>query len=80
MSTGKRLKKIRDDKGFSQEEFAEAINVSDRTIRNYENSEEFGSLILNICQVLEITPNYLFGFNENTFQDTKTIPTLKKPF
>ena len=54
---GPNLKKARNLKGYTQEFVAENINISTDLLRN------IGSLptLLNLCNFLDITPNYLFG-------------------
>ena len=60
---GPNLKKARNLKGYTQEFVAENIGVSTDLIRNIENARSFGSLatLLNLCNFLGITPNYLFS-------------------
>ena len=59
---GPNLKKARTAKGYTQEFVAENINVSTDLLRNIENGRNIGSLptLLNLCNFLDITPNYLF--------------------
>lgn len=59
---GKKIKKARIKKGYTQEYVAEHINISTDLLRNIENSRNVGSLstLLNLCNILDITPNYLF--------------------
>lgn len=60
---GPNLKKARNLKGYTQEFVAEHINISTDLLRNIENGRNIGSLptLLNLCNFLDITPNYLFG-------------------
>ena len=60
---GPNLKKARNLKGYTQEFVAENINISTDLLRNIENGRNIGSLptLLNLCNFLDITPNYLFG-------------------
>ena len=59
---GPNLKKARKAKGYTQDFVAENINISTDLLRNIENGRNIGSLptLLNLCNFLEITPNYLF--------------------
>ena len=63
------MKKARNAKGYTQEFVAESVNISTDLLRNIENGRNIGSLptLLNLCNFLEITPNYLFLdlLNEN---------------
>ena len=67
---GPNLKKVRTTKGYTQEFVAESVNISTDLLRNIENGRNIGSLptLLNLCNFLEITPNYLFLdlLNENS--------------
>lgn len=60
---GKKIKKARLDKNYTQDYLAEMIGVSTDLLRNIENSRNIGSLstLLNLCNALEITPNFLFA-------------------
>lgn len=62
-SISKKIKKIRISKGFTQEALAESIEISTDLLRNIENSRNIGSVstILNLCNALDITPNFLFA-------------------
>ncbi|MCI9063683.1 MAG: helix-turn-helix transcriptional regulator [Clostridia bacterium] len=62
-SIGKKIKKARLAKGYTQEALSEKIDISTDLLRNIENSRNIGSLptLLNLCNTLEITPNFLFA-------------------
>lgn len=61
-SLGPRVRKARLDKGYTQEYVAEHINISIDLLRSIENSRNIGSVatLLNLCNILEITMDYLF--------------------
>lgn len=65
-------------KCYTQEFIAEAIDVSTDLIRNIENGRNVGSVptLLNLCNFLEISPNFLFDelltYKEPTL-DTKLV-------
>ena len=69
---GSKIKKVRLSKKYTQEYVSENIDISTDLLRN------IGSLptLLNICNFLEISPNYLFEelltFKEDTL-DTNLI-------
>ena len=75
---GNKIKKIRLSKRYTQEYVSENIDISTDLLRNIENGRNIGSLptLLNICNFLEISPNFLFAelltFKEDTL-DTKLI-------
>ena len=80
---GKNIKKVRKEKGYTQDYVAEQINVSTDLLRSIENGRNIGSLstVLNLCNFLEISPNYLFAelltFKEDTL-DTKLSYYMSK--
>lgn len=57
-----RLKKSRTKKGFSQQELASKLNITDGTVSNYEKGVAFPrwDKIKLLCEVLDVDPNYLF--------------------
>ena len=63
-----RLKKVRLEANLSQAELAEKLNLNVRTYGSYERGERdvSTSLLLNICQVLGVSSDYLLGNNETT--------------
>ena len=74
---------------YTQEYVSENINISTDLLRNIENGRNIGSIptLLNICNFLKISPNYLFSelltFKEDTLDsnlDTyiKQIPDKTK--
>lgn len=62
-----RLIGARKAKGLAQAELADAIEVSLRTIQNWEAGifEPQGKNLRNLCEVLGVSINYLFGQNES---------------
>lgn len=51
-------------KGFSQEDLAERLDISRQAISKWENGTAQPEMlnIIKLCEVLEITPNELFGY------------------
>lgn len=60
---GTKIQEARKEKGYTQEYVAEKIDKSVDTFRGIENGRSVGSLesLLNICNVLEITLDYIFA-------------------
>lgn len=58
---GNKLKKLRKDKNFSQEEMADYLNISQSTYARMENGENhsWANYILKICEVFTISPEDL---------------------
>lgn len=66
-SIGYNIKLARLKKGLTQEVLAERCNVSTKYISALERGITSGSisLIIDICNILEITPNYIFNKSIN---------------
>ena len=88
---GDKIKQARTQQKYTQEYVSENINISTDLLRNIENGRNIGSIptLLNICNFLKVSPNYLFSelltFKEDTLDsnlDTyiKQIPDKKKKF
>ena len=60
---GNNIQLARLKKGLTQEALAEKCNVSTKYISVLETGKSLGSipLIIDICNVLEVTPNYIFN-------------------
>lgn len=79
---GKKIKQTRLSKKYTQEYVSENIDISIDLLRNIENGRNIGSIptLLNLCNFLNISPNFLFSelltFREDTL-DTFLISTIK---
>ena len=62
---GKKIKRIRLEKGISQEKLAEQIDISTRQMCMIENGNSYPSLetFINISEVLDIDINKFFNKN-----------------
>jgi transcriptional regulator with XRE-family HTH domain len=60
---GKYISKLRKEKGLTQQELAEKLGVSDRTVGNWENGRNMPDLSLfnPLCEILEISINDLMS-------------------
>lgn len=73
---GKNIKKVRKEKGYTQDYVAEQINVSTDLLRSIENGRNIRSIttLLNICNFLQVSPNTLFAelldFKEETLDSS----------
>ena len=70
---GLRIKEARLAKNLKQEELAERIGAKYRSISTWENGTAKPDCltIVRICEVLNITPNHLLGYNMNV--DTPSL-------
>ncbi|MBQ4642717.1 MAG: helix-turn-helix transcriptional regulator [Oscillospiraceae bacterium] len=83
MTFSEKLSAARKTKGFSQEELAAKIEVSRQAISKWENgtAQPETANILKLCEVLEISPNELFGFEEKSpVPEAKTENKARKKF
>ena len=62
---GARIKKLRQDKGFSQEQFAENLGIATRTLCGIEIGKNFftADTLEKILVTLDVTPQDLFMIN-----------------
>ena len=60
---GKKIRQMRLEKGFSQEQFSEKIDISPRHMCTIENGNSFPSLetFVNISEILDIDINNFFN-------------------
>lgn len=77
MTTGERMKQRRKELGFSAEKIAERLGVSPATIYRYEKGDiekvPVDSLA-ELARILQTTPAYLMGWEEQTEPKKPTIP------
>ena len=61
-----KLKELRTEKNLSQKELAELLNVSQRSISNWENGEREPNfeMLVAIAQFFEVTTDYLLGISD----------------
>ena len=59
---GNKVQQARREKGYTQEYVAEKIDKSVDILRSIENGRSVGSVetLLNICNILDITLDYIF--------------------
>ena len=69
---GKNIKKVRKEKGYTQDYVAEQINVSTDLLRSIENFRNIFSIktFINIFNFLKFSPNTLFAKLLNFKEDT----------
>lgn len=77
---GKRIQQLRKIKGYSQEAFAEKIDIATTTLSSIETGNAFmtSQTLEKILEILDITPNELFTFPEQMTNDDMYSYILKK--
>jgi len=60
---GTTLKRVRLEKGFTQKKLAEKLNVTDRSIRDWENekTEPSYDTLIKLADIFDITLDELLG-------------------
>ncbi len=64
-----KIKTLRESKGLSQRRLAQALDVTENTIANWENGRtglDWFERISKLCETLECSPNQLFDYLEVT--------------
>lgn len=80
MTKGERIKQLRLNNGISQTELAERIGQSKQTVYKYENNIVTNipsDMIEKIALVLNTTPSYLLGWEENTNRKSASVARLE---
>ena len=72
---GNTLREIRKCKGLSQENMASMLNISRSGYSKYESGESSPSIdtIKEICEVLNISSDYLIGIKNDDVMNKETI-------
>ncbi len=77
-----RLKRIRSQRNFTQEQLAEISEISVQTIRNYEqgiSKNPVSEYLLNLAKALDVTPEYLLlgGNNMKIYTDAIKVELMQ---
>lgn len=65
-AVGNNIKTARKSKGLTQSEVAKLMLMTQQQYSRFENGVfelNYGQ-ILKLCEIFEVTPNYLFGFED----------------
>jgi HTH-type transcriptional regulator, competence development regulator len=71
---GKRLKYIREKKGYAQKFVAEKIGIKNNTLSGYESGrrEPDSDTLRKLAQFYEVTTDYLIGVSSNYFVNSSS--------
>ena len=63
---GKRIKELRIERGYTQQELAEILHTSQKTISKYElDSTDLSTIMIErICKFFDISSDYLLGISD----------------
>ena len=72
---GRKLLQLRSQRRLSRRKVCEAIGISHTPLWRYETKGELmpTAAMLRICEFYDITPNELFGFQENENENISNI-------
>lgn len=75
---GKQIREIRKNKGMSQEELADLLNISQSAYQRIENGEtnSWASHLKRLTEVLEFKPEDLFSEENNNFNNKEQTSGL----
>lgn len=68
---GKRLKKLRSDAGFTQQQLAERMGVTKSVVSFYELRERTPSpeIVIKLCEIFHVSADYLLGIARTDTMD-----------
>ena len=69
------LRRMREDAGYSQKEFADMLSIRVTTYRNYENTlrEPSYDILIKIAEILGTSTDVLLGVNDNNSRYNKLL-------
>ena len=68
--TGERIKKLRKEKGLTQQQLGEMLGVQKSAIAKYENGRVPNlkkETLSRLAEIFNVTPNYLLGIDEPAY-------------
>lgn len=65
---GERLRKLREDSGYSRERMAELLNIGTASIARYERGENdpTGEVLAKFARFFSVRVDYLLGIDDNS--------------
>ena len=77
VSIGKRIQKCRKQKGYTQEQLADMMNVSIQMVSNLERGNKAIRIdnLINLSQILDVSTDYILTGKETT-NDTQSLTSL----
>ncbi|HIR29908.1 MAG TPA: helix-turn-helix transcriptional regulator [Candidatus Coproplasma stercorigallinarum] len=63
---GERLRELRCEKGLTQKQLAEKLNISQKSLSKYEREslDLSTELIVRICRYFQVSADYLLGLDD----------------
>ena len=81
MILGSRIKSLRKERGLTQQELADLVNVTKVSICCYEKGNRTPNLetLMDLASVLKTTPNYLLGVDINVVAEDEEDYSITLP-
>lgn len=78
LDIGARIRELRNEQKMSQQQLAECIGVTTRTLQNYETHQRKLdiNLVLLLCDALHVSPNEFFQWDDNGHSEESRPPVL----
>lgn len=75
MQTGRIIKQLRNDKGYSQKQLAEILNVAQNTVSNWENGtrETDNKTLVELAKIFNVSTDYILGKTNTRNYEPETI-------
>ena len=82
MDFGKKLTKLRKEKGLSQEDLANELNVSRQAVSKWESNNSYPETekIIVLCKIFNCSKDELIGLKESKIKNKNLIYYLKEAF
>lgn len=73
-----RLKLLREQKGLKQSQLADAVDLAQTSIGNYERGDRFpdSEVIIRLCNYFKVSADYLLGLSDIPDRDVGSVATL----
>ncbi len=75
MKWNKRIRDLREDHDMTQDELAEKLNISKRTLLRYESgiSEPTIGILISLSLIFNVSIDYIAGIKDSTIIDEESI-------
>lgn len=80
MKFGERLRKIREDRGFTLEQMGDSLGITRQGYRRFETKTEpmKTDVMLKLAEILDVKVEELYGFQEQMLEDLSTDTLLRE--
>lgn len=74
---GQRLREVRTEKKYTQQDIANLFNVSKMTISSWETNKQEPNIddITRLCQIFNVSADYLLGLEDESGRKNYTVNT-----